>query len=93
MKYIIALDQGTTSCRAILFDEQGKICGTAQQEFTQFFPQPGWVEHDPMEIWKTQLGVLLRVILENQVPARSIAAIGITKRNTIVVACIVNIWL
>ena len=86
MKYIIALDQGTTSCRAILFDEQGKICGTAQQEFTQFFPQPGWVEHDPMEIWKTQLGVLLRVILENQVPARSIAAIGITnQRETTVV--------
>lgn len=86
MKYIIALDQGTTSCRAILFDEQGKICGTAQQEFTQFFPQPGWVEHDPMEIWKTQLGVLLRVILENQVLARSIAAIGITnQRETTVV--------
>ena len=86
MKYIVALDQGTTSCRAILFDEQGKICGTAQQEFTQFFPQPGWVEHDPMEIWKTQLGVLLRVILENQVPARSIAAIGITnQRETTVV--------
>lgn len=86
MKYIVALDQGTTSCRAILFDEQGKICGTAQQEFTQFFPQPGWVEHDPMEIWKTQVGVLLRVILENQVPARSIAAIGITnQRETTVV--------
>lgn len=86
MKYIVALDQGTTSCRAILFDQQGKICGTAQQEFTQFFPQPGWVEHDPMEIWKTQLGVLLRVILENQVPARSIAAIGITnQRETTVV--------
>lgn len=86
MKYIVALDQGTTSCRAILFDQRGKICGTAQQEFTQFFPQPGWVEHDPMEIWKTQLGVLLRVILENQVPARSIAAIGITnQRETTVV--------
>ena len=86
MKYIIALDQGTTSCRAILFDEAGAIRGVAQQEFTQIFPQAGWVEHDPNEIWKTQLGVLLRVMLEGNVSAKSIAAIGITnQRETTVV--------
>lgn len=86
MKYIIALDQGTTSCRAILFDEAGAIRGVAQQEFTQIFPQAGWVEHDPNEIWKTQLGVLLRVMLESNVSAKSIAAIGITnQRETTVV--------
>ncbi|MFN5169448.1 MAG: glycerol kinase GlpK [Cyclobacteriaceae bacterium] len=86
MKYIIALDQGTTSCRAILFDDAGAIRGVAQQEFTQIFPQAGWVEHDPNEIWKTQLGVLLRVMLEGNVSAKSIAAIGITnQRETTVV--------
>jgi glycerol kinase len=86
MKYIISLDQGTTSSRAVLFDETGKIRAIAQQEFTQIFPQPGWVEHDPNEIWKTQLGVLLRVIIENNVSPTSIAAIGITnQRETTVV--------
>ncbi len=55
-KYIIALDQGTTSSRAVLFDENGQIKGIAQQEFGQIFPQSGWVEHDPEEIWKTQSG-------------------------------------
>ncbi|MCZ8217230.1 MAG: FGGY family carbohydrate kinase, partial [Cyclobacteriaceae bacterium] len=63
-KYIIALDQGTTSSRAVLFDEQGEIKGIAQQEFTQIFPQSGWVEHDPQEILKTQLTVLSQVITE-----------------------------
>lgn len=85
-KFIIALDQGTTSSRAVLFDEQGQIKGVAQQEFRQYFPQSGWVEHDPEEIWKTQLGVLVKVVSENQVKASEIAAIGITnQRETTVV--------
>ncbi len=86
MKYIIALDQGTTSSRAVLFDEKGSIAGIAQQEFTQIFPQSGWVEHDPNEIWSSQSGVLQRVISENKVEAKSIVAIGITnQRETTVV--------
>lgn len=86
MKYIISLDQGTTSSRAVLFDEAGLIKGIAQQEFSQIFPQPGWVEHDPNEIWRSQLGVLLRVMIENQVQAKDVAAIGITnQRETTVV--------
>lgn len=86
MKYIIALDQGTTSSRAVLFDEQGQIKGIAQQEFTQIFPQSGWVEHDPEEIWITQSGVLTKVIQENKIKASDIAAIGITnQRETTVI--------
>ena len=85
-RYIIALDQGTTSSRAVLFDEQGQIKGIAQQEFRQIFPQSGWVEHDPQEIWKTQSGVLSRLIADNKLSASSIAAIGITnQRETTVV--------
>ncbi len=85
-KYIIALDQGTTSSRAALFNEAGEIKGIAQQEFRQIFPKPGWVEHDPEEIWATQLGVLQRVIVENAIEAKSIAAIGITnQRETTVI--------
>ena len=85
-KYIIALDQGTTSSRAVLFDEKGSIVGIAQQEFTQIFPQSGWVEHDADEIWSTQLGVLQKVIAENKVEAKSIVAIGITnQRETTVI--------
>ena len=86
MKYIIAIDQGTTSSRALLFNERGEIVGTAQQEFTQFFPRSGWVEHDPEEIWSTQKDVLHKVIREHSVPASSIAAIGITnQRETTVI--------
>ena len=62
MKYIVALDQGTTSSRAILFDESQNIVGVAQKEFTQIYPNEGWVEHDPMEIWASQSGVLSEVI-------------------------------
>ena len=76
-KYIIALDQGTTSSRAVLFDSTGQIKGISQQEFPQIFPKPGWVEHDPEEIWKTQQGVLVKVISENKIKASSIVAIGI----------------
>jgi len=65
-KYIIALDQGTTSSRAVLFDEKGSIKGIAQQEFQQIFPNPGWVEHDPEEIWSSQFGVLQKLISENK---------------------------
>ncbi len=85
-KFIIALDQGTTSSRAVLFDEQGQIKGIAQQEFRQIFPQSGWVEHDPEEIWKTQSGVLMKLIQDNKVQPSSIVAIGITnQRETAVI--------
>lgn len=86
MKYIIALDQGTTSSRAVLFNEQGQIKGIVQKEFRQIFPQSGWVEHDPMEILSTQLGVLDSLISEHSIEPASIAAIGITnQRETTVV--------
>src|SRR5277367_3374518 len=80
-KFIIALDQGTTSSRAVLFDEQGKIVGIEQQEFQQFFPQSGWVEHDPKEIFTSQLEVLSRLITKNKISASSIAAMGITNQR------------
>ncbi|MBL7858249.1 MAG: glycerol kinase GlpK [Cyclobacteriaceae bacterium] len=84
--YIIALDQGTTSSRAIVFDEHGDIKSVAQQEFRQIFPQSGWVEHDPAEILKTQLHVLTTVISESNIDAASIAALGITnQRETTVI--------
>ncbi|HEX6227502.1 MAG TPA: glycerol kinase GlpK [Chryseolinea sp.] len=86
MKYIIALDQGTTSSRAVLFKENGQIQGIAQQEFRQIFPQSGWVEHDANEILSTQIGVLEKVIRENGVNVTSIVAIGITnQRETTVI--------
>ncbi len=85
-QYIIALDQGTTSSRAVLFDQAGQIKGIAQQEFPQIFPKPGWVEHDPEEIWKTQQWVLEKLIKDNGVQPSSIQAIGITnQRETTVV--------
>ena len=85
-KYIIALDQGTTSSRAILFNKDGVIQATSQKEFTQHFPQPGWVEHDANEIWESQLSVLQILVKENNVDTREVAAIGITnQRETTVV--------
>ena len=85
-KYILSLDQGTTSSRAIVFDKQGSIISLAQKEFTQYFPQPGWVEHDPNEIWSTQVGVAAEAISKESLSANNIAAIGITnQRETIVV--------
>jgi glycerol kinase len=81
MKYIIALDQGTTSSRAVLFKEDGQILGIAQQEFRQIFPQSGWVEHDANEILATQLGVLDKVVREHNIDAASIAAVGITNQR------------
>ncbi len=85
-KYIIALDQGTTSSRAVLFDTNGKLLALEQQEFTQYFPEPGWVEHDAVEIWNTQEKVLLDLIKNNKVEAIEIVALGITnQRETTVI--------
>lgn len=85
-KYIVALDQGTTSSRAIIFNSDGSILGSAQKEFRQIFPQPGWVEHDPNEIWTTQHEVFKKVLAVHQVKASQILAIGITnQRETTVV--------
>ncbi|MDY4920371.1 MAG: glycerol kinase GlpK [Phascolarctobacterium sp.] len=85
-KYIMALDLGTTSCRAILFNHEGEICSVAQKEFTQYFPQPGWVEHDAEEIWATQLGLMYEAMSKLNVTPDDIAGIGITnQRETTVV--------
>jgi glycerol kinase len=81
MKYILALDQGTTSSRAIVFNAGGQICAVAQKEFPQLFPQPGWVEHNPNEIWSSQAGVAAEAIANAGVSARDIAAIGITNQR------------
>jgi len=85
-KFILALDQGTTSSRAILFNRDGAIVATSQQEFTQYFPQPGWVEHDAAEIWNTQLGVAHKVIKKAGVSSSDIAGIGITNQRETTVA-------
>jgi len=85
-KYIMALDAGTTSNRCILFNEKGEICSMAQKEFTQYFPKPGWVEHDANEIWSTQLGVAVEAMQKIGAVAQDIAAIGITnQRETVIV--------
>ena len=84
--YIMALDQGTTSSRCILFDRQGNICSMAQMEFKQIFPKPGWVEHDPMEIWSSQIAVAAKAMGKIGVTEKNIAAIGITnQRETTIV--------
>ncbi len=85
-KYIMALDQGTTSSRAIIFDENGTIKGVTNREFTQIYPKPGWVEHDPMEIWGSQIGVAREVLSKSGLSPSDIAAIGITnQRETTIV--------
>ena len=85
-KYVMALDAGTTSNRCILFNEKGEICSMAQKEFTQYFPKPGWVEHDPREIWSTQLSVARQAMNQINASAADIAAIGITnQRETAIV--------
>ena len=84
--YVMALDAGTTSNRCILFNERGEICSSAQKEFRQYFPQPGWVEHDANEIWSTQLGVAVEAMSKIGAEAADIAAIGITnQRETTIV--------
>ena len=77
----MALDQGTTSSRCILFDKQGNICSMAQKEFTQIYPQPGWVEHNPMEIWSSQLGVAIESMAVLGITDDQIEAIGITNQR------------
>ena len=85
-KYVIALDQGTTSSRAIVFDHEQNIVAVAQKEFTQIYPKQGWVEHNPKEIWSSQSGVLYEVMAQANVKPDEIAAIGITnQRETTVV--------
>lgn len=85
-EYILSLDQGTTSSRAIIFDRAGRIVSVAQKEFTQIFPQPGWVEHDPMEIWSTQLGVAAESVLRAGLRTNDMEAVGITnQRETTIV--------
>lgn len=85
-KYILALDQGTTSSRAILFNKKGEIHSVAQQEFAQYYPKPGWVEHDPLEIWSKQAGVAAEATTKKGLNGKDIASIGITnQRETVVV--------
>jgi glycerol kinase len=85
-KYILAIDQGTTSSRAIIFDKQGNIISSAQEEFTQYFPKPGWVEHDPIEIWETQSRIVIKAINDGLLEVENVSAIGITnQRETVVV--------
>ena len=85
-KYILALDQGTTSSRAILFNKQGEIVAAAQQEFEQFFPKPGWVEHDADEIWNSIHTCIAEVLRKSKVEADAVAGIGITnQRETAVI--------
>ena len=81
MKFILALDQGTTSSRAIVFDHSGSIVSVAQKEFPQLFPQPGWVEHDPRDIWSSQAGVAAEALTKANASSRDVAAIGITNQR------------
>src|ERR1044071_6735229 len=84
--YILALDQGTTSSRSIVFDKHGSIVSTAQKEFRQIFPQPGWVEHDAEEIWSTQFGTMAEAVAKANITMKQVAGIGITnQRETTVV--------
>src|SRR5260221_308901 len=86
MPYILALDQGTTSSRAIVFGQDGAIAGVAQKEFAQIFPAPGWVEHDPQELWASQIGVAVEALGRAQVRPKDVAAIGIAnQRETTIV--------
>ncbi len=80
-KYVVALDQGTTSSRAIIFDHDANVVSTAQREFAQIYPQPGWVEHDPMEIWATQSSTLVEALAQANISVAEVAAIGITNQR------------
>ena len=84
--HVLALDEGTSSCRSIIFDAGGNMCGVGQSEFTQHFPKPGWVEHDPEEIWRKQVATIETAMGEAGIGMESVAGIGITnQRETIVV--------
>lgn len=86
MKYIIALDQGTTSSRAALFNDKAEIIGICQKEYTQYYPQPGWVEHDPLEIWQSQMEVFEELLANEKITPNEIASIGITnQRETVLI--------
>ena len=80
-EFIVALDQGTTSCRSILFDRNAKISASEQKEFTQIFPENGWVEHNPIEIWETQQHTLTQLLENNNIRAEQIDSIGITNQR------------
>lgn len=80
-QYILALDQGTTSSRAIIFDKKGKVISNCQKEFTQIFPKPGWVEHNPMEIWQTQKDMAVAAMKKASIKPEEIASIGITNQR------------
>ena len=84
-KYVMALDAGTTSNRCILFDHEGNICSVAQKEFTQYFPKPGWVEHDADEIWSTMMGVAVEAMSKIGATAEDISGIGITNQRETVI--------
>src|SRR5690606_17960147 len=85
-RHIVAIDQGTTSTRAIVFDDRGRIVSTGQREHRQIFPQPGWVEHDPMEIWKNTRHVIGEALADADITRHEVAAIGITnQRETVIV--------
>jgi len=84
-KYVLALDQGTTSSRALLFDRQGAACASASQEFKQYYPRAGWVEHDAEEIWQSQLEVAKAALAQARASAENLAAIGITNQRETVV--------
>jgi glycerol kinase len=86
MAHLLALDQGTTSSRAIVFDEHGSVLAIRQREFKQHYPRPGWVEHDPEEIWSTQLGVAIEVLATLKLKPADIGAIGITNQRETIVA-------
>ncbi|MGA8026021.1 MAG: FGGY family carbohydrate kinase, partial [Bryobacteraceae bacterium] len=84
--YILALDQGTTSSRAVIAGQDGRVHGSAQTSFRQIFPKPGWVEHDPIEIWSSQIGAAMEALAQANASANSIAAVGITnQRETTIV--------
>ena len=80
-QYILSLDQGTSSSRAIVFDRKGQICSMAQREFTQYFPKPGWVEHNPHEIWSSQASVIAEAIAAIDINGLNIAGIGILRKE------------
>ncbi len=80
-KYIASLDQGTTSSRCVIFDRDGRIVAMAQKEFRQIFPKPGFVEHDPMEIWQTQIDVFVEALQKAGIHGEDVAAIGITNQR------------
>src|SRR5690554_2462987 len=85
-KYVMALDQGTTSSRCIIFDKAGNIKSMAQKEFTQYYPKPGWVEHDPVEIWSSQISVATEAMAKLGAGADEIASIGITNQRETTIA-------